>query len=154
MVKISNNFTRSELACPCCGAYYMDPNMVDALQAIRDQVGEPIYVSSACRCKKHNKDVGGVSNSQHLCDPCHGRHTTAVDIRCRGLSAPSLALVAAGVFDVAKGGIGLYWQEYGSGYVARWGYWLWREVVNGETVTKRKRIRFSDAVLMFERGKE
>lgn len=39
---------------------------VNVLQPLRDHYNKPVVISSGYRCKKLNKLVGGVSNSQHL----------------------------------------------------------------------------------------
>ena len=65
--RVSQNFLRSELACRCgCGFDNVDPELVYVIQKIRDSFNKPVVVTSACRCKKHNKSVGGHRNSKHL----------------------------------------------------------------------------------------
>ncbi|MFM1976165.1 MAG: hypothetical protein RL145_1011 [Pseudomonadota bacterium] len=62
------HFTAAELACPCrkhCkGEYFHDPRFLDALEAMRREVG-PIMIRSGHRCRSHNAAVGGVQNSYH-----------------------------------------------------------------------------------------
>ena len=42
--------------------------MVEAvLDPARERYGGPVMVNSGYRCAKHNREVGGVSASQHLC---------------------------------------------------------------------------------------
>lgn len=36
------------------------------MDIVRNIIGYPIYVNSACRCKEHNSKVGGKPNSYHL----------------------------------------------------------------------------------------
>lgn len=71
------HFSERELRCKCCGQ--LPPSvrenitsLVDnVLDPVRDQLGEPIYVTSGYRCPKHNAEVGGVPNSQHMrCEAC------------------------------------------------------------------------------------
>lgn len=71
-IAVSKNFLLSEFECPCCGLAKIDSRVVNALQKLRDKIGV-ITVTSGCRCKKHNAEVGGVADSAHL----YGR---AVDI--------------------------------------------------------------------------
>lgn len=67
MGDLTKNFSRSEFACRCgCGFADVDPELVKGLQALRDLCSKPITITSGCRCKAHNKRVGGVSKSQHL----------------------------------------------------------------------------------------
>jgi D-alanyl-D-alanine dipeptidase len=47
----------------------------EVLDPAREKLGSPIVVNSGYRCPKHNKEVGGVANSQHM-------RGEACDIRC------------------------------------------------------------------------
>jgi len=77
MGDLTKNFSRKEFACKCgCGFADINPDIVTIAQAIRDKVEEPVIVSSGCRCKTHNKRVGGVHNSPHLTG-------MAADFRCK-----------------------------------------------------------------------
>lgn len=72
-------FSTKELACQCgrCGRGERDmsPSFMAKLEAIREEIGCPLHVSSAYRCKVHNAAVSGTGFT--------GPHTTgrAVDIR-------------------------------------------------------------------------
>ena len=69
------NFTPKEVSCQCCGEIWdskygtVPPiwffEAMDALQRLRDKLGRPLVLTCGHRCRKHNKDVGGVDNSQH-----------------------------------------------------------------------------------------
>jgi hypothetical protein len=61
------NFHPSEknLHCPCCGEFYLDPVALDALQALRRRLGQPVKVNSGHRCRFHNARVGGAPRSMH-----------------------------------------------------------------------------------------
>ena len=63
-------FDRSEYACRCgkCGGYPVEPKekLVKAEDKVRKHFGVPCHNSSGVRCKTHNANVGGVSNSRHL----------------------------------------------------------------------------------------
>lgn len=81
MIEIKN-FKSQEFCCKCgCGLCDVDPKLVEMLQIIRNYWGKPIRITSARRCSKHNKNVGGVqedpnrpgSGSKHL-------HGLAADI--------------------------------------------------------------------------
>ena len=76
MGDLTNDFSRSEFDCPCCGADGVDLEIVDVLQTIRDAVGHRIAVSSGVRCEEHNEEVGGVSTSEHI-------YGNAVDVVCQ-----------------------------------------------------------------------
>ena len=84
------HFKRTEFACKCgkyCNGYptEMKQIVVEVADRIREHFGKPVIVSSGVRCTKHNKNVGGVSNSRHL----YGK---AMDICVQGVS--SLTLLA------------------------------------------------------------
>lgn len=87
-------FDRSEFACKCgkyCNGfpYEMNMKLVKVADRVRSHFGAPIIVSSGVRCKTHNANVGGVSNSRHL-------YGNAMDFCVSGRSASSvLAYVQA-----------------------------------------------------------
>lgn len=102
MGDLSTNFSRKEFACNCgCGFDTVSEKLVKALQTLRDIVGKPIIITSACRCEKKNKNVGGKKDSQHLLG-------TAADIQVDGMSTLRLATLADTIPAFAKGGVGLY----------------------------------------------
>lgn len=65
-------FDRSEFACHCggkhCNGFPTEPQekLIRVADAIRKKFGMAATVSSGVRCKTHNANVGGVSNSRHL----------------------------------------------------------------------------------------
>ena len=76
---ITEHFTKREMACKCgCDKIEYDPKLLVKLEIVRYMLGGvPIIINSGYRCVKHNKDVGGVPDSQHL----KGK---AADIRING----------------------------------------------------------------------
>lgn len=66
------NFTEKELACKCCGKFVLNSEAVTTLQAFRYYLNRKykknirLTVNCGTRCQKHNKEVGGVANSEHL----------------------------------------------------------------------------------------
>lgn len=100
-------FKRSEFACKCGGKYCngfpaeIDMRMVKIADEIRSRIGKPITVNSGLRCKTHNANVGGVSNSQHL-------YGTAADLGCpAGCTPEQMASIAEEIMG-DTGGIGVY----------------------------------------------
>lgn len=68
--KYCENFKLEEFKCQCkgCCTHYpvlLDINLLKYIQEIRNKYGV-VRITSAVRCKKHNKEVGGVSKSKHL----------------------------------------------------------------------------------------
>ncbi|GAH60994.1 unnamed protein product, partial [marine sediment metagenome] len=68
MTKLSKNFNLSEFECPCgkCKAKRISLILITKLQQLRDRIGEPIFITSGCRCPIYNKKIGGHSKSPHL----------------------------------------------------------------------------------------
>lgn len=65
-------FTEKEFKCRCCGELPAEVQgnvkalVANVLDPAREKLGLPITVNSGYRCKKHNAEVGGVAQSQHL----------------------------------------------------------------------------------------
>lgn len=99
-------FKKSEFACKCgkyCDGYpaEIDMDMVKIADQIRTKIGKPITINSGLRCKTHNSNVGGVSNSQHLLGK-------AADLGCpAGCTPTQMASIAEGIMG-DTGGIGIY----------------------------------------------
>jgi len=66
---------------------------------MRISLGEPMVISSGYRCKKHNKEVGGVPNSAHL-------RGLAADIAIPNDEYRYRLLNLAMLFDIPRIGIG------------------------------------------------
>lgn len=68
--KLSENFYLKNFLCPCGLCSPMDfqihPDLIERLQAARDEYGKPIYITSGFRCTAHNARVGGEADSAHL----------------------------------------------------------------------------------------
>ena len=99
-------FKKSEFSCKCgkyCDGYpaEIDMNMVKIADEIRSRIGKPIQINSGIRCKIHNANVGGVSNSQHLLG-------NAADLGCpSGCTPAQMASIAEEIMG-DTGGIGTY----------------------------------------------
>ena len=70
-MKLTKNFNKSEFECKCgCEmpeAVLLEvTRLANELQHIRDFIHKPMNLTNAYRCPEHNKEVGGVSNSQHI----------------------------------------------------------------------------------------
>jgi uncharacterized protein YcbK (DUF882 family) len=95
----SKYFKRSEFACKCgCGFDTVDYALVCALDAIREHFGQPVTITSGCRCSTWNKAQGGVTGSQHV----RGR---AADIVVKDVHPADVAEFAN---TLNLGGIGVY----------------------------------------------
>lgn len=62
------HFKQSEFVCKCgCGLNNINLKLIKILDEIREYFGQPITISSGCRCKAHNaKQEGSSQNSRHI----------------------------------------------------------------------------------------
>lgn len=98
--RVTPHFRRSELACPCCGEFGMNPRTVERLEAARLIFGAPITIASAYRCPKYNRKIGGGKDS------AHPRGTAIDPARPRGgeaLAEMISAFMAAGFHGFGMG---------------------------------------------------
>lgn len=66
-MRLSDHFDSSEFACHHCGEVQVNPKLIELLEQLRYNIGGyPLTINSGYRCPTHNKNVGGVSNSQHV----------------------------------------------------------------------------------------
>ena len=64
-IQVSKHFKLSEMQCKCnCGSYIRNEELLELLEEVREHFG-PVTVTSATRCERHNKAVGGVEGSRH-----------------------------------------------------------------------------------------
>lgn len=78
---LSPHFTTHELDSRGDGTCYVSRHLVHALEQLRDAIGEPLVIVSACRDREHNRRVGGASGSMHV--PWDESGAFAADIRAR-----------------------------------------------------------------------
>ena len=69
------------------------------MDKIRERVERPVYIESGYRCEDHNREVGGVPNSQHVLG-------TAADITVDDISIDELADIAK---ECGADGVGRYY---------------------------------------------
>lgn len=98
---ISKNFRVREFRCQDgSDVVFIESDLVDILQKIRDHFGKAVTITSAFRTFSHNKKVGGATYSQHL-------YGTAADIKVSGVTASAVADFAETLMP-NTGGIGRY----------------------------------------------
>lgn len=98
---ISKNFRVREFRCQDgSDVVFIESDLVDILQKIRDHFGKAVTITSAFRTASHNKKVGGATYSQHL----YGK---AADIKVSGVAANVVADFAETLMP-NTGGIGRY----------------------------------------------
>jgi uncharacterized protein YcbK (DUF882 family) len=75
-----NYFKPSETECKCgCGINNIDSKFMKMLNKAREIADMPFFITSGCRCPKHNKNVGGSKSSSHIAS--NRRKCKAVDIK-------------------------------------------------------------------------
>lgn len=61
-----NHFKKEEFTCKCgCGLNNMNEEFIFTLDEARDIAQIPFKINCGFRCEKHNKEVGGVTDSAH-----------------------------------------------------------------------------------------
>ena len=99
--KLSENFKVKEFACTDgSDPIFIDSDLVNVLQKIRNHFGKSVTITSAYRTPSRNKAVGGQAYSQHL----YGR---AADIKVKGVAPKTVAAYAEKLLP-KSGGIGIY----------------------------------------------
>ena len=69
---MSAHFSYAEFKCkdggkfPECQRIWMLRSHIRRLELYRAKIGGPVRIVSGCRCKRHNKAVGGATSSQHM----------------------------------------------------------------------------------------
>ena len=108
----SKYFKRCEFRCTCnkyCNGFPVEPErlLVEVVNEIRERAGVPISIvdagGSGVRCTKHNAEVGGVPNSEHLYGRAADLHSRLAPSKLKQIAEQVLAEMCPG-----KGGIGLY----------------------------------------------
>lgn len=126
-VQIGRYFKEHEMECQCgkCLKTVFDANLIRKLDAMREELGRPITITSGYRCKSHNKNVGGSPNSQHL----YGKAAdiAVYEYKVNDKVLPRMTAVELLPYAEKYGfdGIGLYsWGLHVDvrGYKARWDY--------------------------------
>ena len=79
------HFSNKEFLCKCGGKHCdltdtAHPVLVTRLQALREEFGHAIVITSGVRCNQWNAAQGGVTTSMHL--PDGNGYARAADIRC------------------------------------------------------------------------
>ena len=94
------NFSYNEMACSHCGVNGMDPELMDGLQWLRDQLEAPIIVNSAYRCVHHPDE-----RRKHNYEPHPHPLGKAADVSAHGPAA--YRLVGLAMIESRFSGIGI-----------------------------------------------
>ena len=89
---ITIHFGLPEYECSCgrCPETLVDREHVERLEALRSALRLPIIITSAYRCRAHNRAIGGHRTSKHMLG-------VATDIVVRGASPDEVADLAEGM---------------------------------------------------------
>lgn len=99
--KLSANFRVREFACTDgSDPIFIDSELVDVLQKVREHFGKAVTITSAYRTPGKNKACGGTEYSQHL----YGK---AADIKVKGIAPKTVAAYVEKLMP-KSGGIGIY----------------------------------------------
>jgi len=99
--KLSANFRVREFACTDgSDPIFIDTDLVNILQKVRNHFGKAVTITSAYRTPGKNKAVGGTTYSQHL-------YGTAADIKVKGVTPKKVAAYVEKLMP-KSGGIGIY----------------------------------------------
>lgn len=99
--QLSTNFKVKEFACKDgTDTIFVDSELVEILQKIREHFGKPLIINSGYRTEAHNKKVDGATYSQH-------KYGKAADIRITGVSPKEIGAFAETLL-INRGGIGVY----------------------------------------------
>lgn len=99
--KLNEYFNSNEFDCQgngCCSETLINEKLVEYLRDIRKHFNAPITITSAYRCTKHNRNVGGATGSRHT-------KGDAADIVVKGVAPLKVAQYAE---SIGIKGIGLY----------------------------------------------
>ena len=101
VTKLSKNFRVREFRCrDGSDVIFVDTDLVDVLQKIRDHFGVSITFISSYRTPTYNKKVGGSTYSQH-------QYGTAADIVVKDVKPSEVAAYAESIMP-NYGGVGRY----------------------------------------------
>jgi len=68
-MNMSQYFDEETLACPHCGWMPEDgveKDLIEFLDALQEEIDEPLEIVSCIRCREYNELVGGFENSYHI----------------------------------------------------------------------------------------
>ena len=100
-VQLSKNFRVKEFACKDgSDPIFINSELVDVLQKIRDHFGKPVTITSAYRTVARNNAVKGAKYSQHL-------YGNAADIKVAQIEPKAVSEYAEKLMP-NNGGIGTY----------------------------------------------
>ena len=88
----------------------MSQQFLDRLDYARDVAGVPFLIDSGWRCKKHNKEVGGVDDSEHTTGE-------GADIRATGSHTRFRIIYGAILAGFTRIGIGKTFVHLGGSFL-------------------------------------
>lgn len=104
---MKNYFKDHETTCKCgCGENNISNKFMEKLNRTRAIAGIPFMPTSFCRCKKHNRAVGGKEDSEHISCKESNVECEAVDIQATNSRARYTVIQSAILCGFNRIGIG------------------------------------------------
>ena len=116
-----NPVSDPKLRCSCCGTGQVSIATFILLETVREHFKAAVSIHSGPRCAKHNKEVGGAKNSEHLIR--EDDDVDAVDIVVEGVTPHEVYMYLKALPYASLLGIGKYKTFVHvdtRGYAARW----------------------------------
>jgi len=85
--RLAKNFVISEFACPRSKDVYVDYELLQCAQKMRDAAGKPVIIRSGYRSLAYNRQIGGHPNSRHM-------QGQAIDVHVTGYKPEQIVKLA------------------------------------------------------------
>lgn len=118
--KLSKYFSSKEFENSTDKEFYIEQGLLDKLDLVREELGEPITITSGYRSPKHNAKVGGSPSSQH----CLGKAADIRPSKSTKEKLDKLYLICEKYFEAVGDGRnrGFIHVDIRSGKKRRWNY--------------------------------
>lgn len=118
--KLSKYFSNKEFENSTDKEFYIEQGLLDKLDLVREELGEPITITSGYRSPKHNAKVGGSPSSQH----CLGKAADIRPSKSTKEKLDKLYLICEKYFEAVGDGRnrGFIHVDIRSGKKRRWNY--------------------------------
>lgn len=118
--KLSKYFSSKEFENKTDKQFYIDPVLLQKLDLVREEFGEPIKITSGYRSPEHNAKVGGSPSSQH----CLGKAADITPANFSKEKLDKLYLICENHFEAVGDGRrkGFIHVDTRTGKKRRWDY--------------------------------
>lgn len=123
--QISTHFSTKELSCQCthsdCIEQRISESLIDKLEMIRLDIAEPLIITSAYRCTKHQEDIRNSGVSTVVAKKSTHELGDAVDCRPKSGMRPGFEITCSQEFTSIGRATNFLHLDLRSGY-RRWNY--------------------------------